>query len=137
MKTNLTKSTNNDESVFYYIPSIIFNTNKSFKLLFKIPLLIVLVIFAYIYFNISFIYLSLFLLTILLLSILSAPRKLSFKEKELQYHIFWKIKWSEIIDMSYDKMKITFKLKNGRHMYIKKVSKEDFNVIKKLSFSRQ
>ncbi len=133
MNSNKTILVNDKDNVIYYLPSILFNRKKPIKLLFKLPIIIALLIFGYGYYkpNISFIVFVTFFISALIISILSAPRKLVFDKKGLKYHIFWKIKWSNFIDISYDKNELTIKTKNKKNRIIKMVKQQDFDFVAK------
>jgi hypothetical protein len=122
----------NHNSVKYHLSSYLFNNRKRIKIVFKFPLLIVLLISIYVFFkpNIPFILIALGFFMILSISILSTPRKLDFKNTSLKYHIFWQIKYLDIIDISHTKNTVIFKMKNGNNKIIRNVEKQDFDFIR-------
>jgi hypothetical protein len=66
---------------------------------------------------------------LLLFSILTAPRKLIFNQEGIQYHIFWKVKWSNLIDFTYKNTELTIKTKDNKKRVIKIKEKKDFDLI--------
>jgi len=133
MNVNLNKTVleNNKSSIIYYLPSILFKRRKPLKIVFSLPIIIALIIFSYGYYkpNFSFVLFVVFFISVLILSILSAPRKLVFNQEGMQYHIFWKMKWSNFIGFSYNDRELTIKTKNNKNKIIKITEKKDFDAI--------
>jgi len=131
MNSNKTILANSENKIIYYLPSILFKRRKPFKIVFSLPIIIALIIFGYGYYkpDFSFVLFVVFFISALILSILTAPRKLVFNQEGVQYHIFWKIKWSNFIGFTYNDREITIKTKNNKNWVIKITEKEDFDSI--------
>ncbi len=129
MNSNKTISSKN--SIIYYLPSILFKRKKPLKIVFSLPVIIALIIFGYGYYKptFSFMLFTLIYISILVLSILTAPRKLIFNQEGMQYHIFWKMKWSNFIGFTYEERELTIKSINNKNRIIKIEDKEDFDLI--------
>jgi len=98
------------------LPSIIFN-NKTINP-FLLPLLLI-PFFLYSKYNHSFFHFALLALLLLLLTFLISPRKLILNSSNIQYHIFWKVKWSEFKCYSIDDGILTIETINGKEKIVR------------------
>ena len=101
------------------LPSIIFNNKKTINLFF----LSVIPPFLYIKYNYPFIWFVIFQLLILVLVYFLSPLKLILNSSGIQYHIFWKIKWSNFKSYTINNGTLTIKSKDGKEKTVKNLDK--------------
>ncbi|MDR7210565.1 hypothetical protein [Flavobacterium piscis] len=111
----------NFDNTICLLPSIIFNNKKTINPFFISLLLIPF--FLYSKDNQYFIYFALFALSILVLLFLIAPLKLILSSSGIQYHIFWKIKWSNFKSYTINNGTLTIKSKDGKEKTVKNLDK--------------
>lgn len=98
------------------LPSIIFNKKTINPFL---ALLLLIPFFLYSKYNHSFLYFALLALILLVLMFLISPRKLILNSSNIQYHIFWKIKWPEFKSYSIEDGILTIKTTDGKEKTVK------------------
>ncbi|MCF6297036.1 MAG: hypothetical protein L3J08_03485 [Flavobacteriaceae bacterium] len=128
--TNKTMSTNKDNNIFN-LSSILFNRKKPFRIIFSIPILMALLIFGYLYYipDFSFILFVVVFISLGAFSFLTAPKKLIFNQKGIQYHVFWKVKWSNFADFTYNDTALTIITKDNKEQIIRIDEKDDIKSI--------
>lgn len=102
------------------LPSIIFN-NKTINLF----ILCIVPPFLYLKYHYPFIWFAIIQLLFLILVILISPLKLMLSSSGIQYHMFWKIKWSNVKSYTINKDVLIINTKDGME---KKVKNLDFSI---------
>ncbi len=107
------------------LPSIIFNNKRTINLFF----LSVVPPFLYIKYNYPFVWFAIFQLLILVLVYFLSPLKLMLNSSGIQYHMFWKIKWSNVKSYTINNGILIINTKDGKEKMVKNL---DMTISKKV-----
>jgi hypothetical protein len=115
----------NKEGLVYNLPSIIFNNSWLQRVVSRFSIIMGVLAFGYIYykpFSLAF-YVAILLFLFVVVFVVS-PRKLRLNHKHIQYHNFWREKWSDIVSYKFIGTNLIIYTIGGKERIIKNIPNE-------------